>query len=162
MSTRFKFDGEVVSDKKRIAEEFNKFYVNVGLSLANKLPNSDICPTSFIRESNMLSMGITAAVATEELFQIFRNLKDPSAGCDDIATCIVKSTFECSIDILLHIFNLSILNGIFPDELKLAKVITLFKSGDIMLTNNYMPVSILPLFYKVLEKLMYDRLLSFF
>ena len=160
VSTRFKFDGEAVSDKKRIAEEFNKFYVNVGLSLANKLPNSDVCPTSFIRESNMHSMGITA-VTTEELFQIFRNLKDSSTGCDDIAACIVKSTFECNIDILLHIFNLSILNGIFPDELKLAKVIPLFKSGDTMLTNNYRPVSILPLFSKVLEKLMYDRLLSF-
>ena len=71
-------------------------------------------------------MGITA-VTTEELFQIFRDLKDSSAGCDDIATCIVKSTFECNIDILLHIINLLILNGIFPDELKLAKVLPLFK-----------------------------------
>ena len=117
-------------------------------------------PPLRIKYSNMHSMGITA-VTTEELFQIFLNLKDSSAGCNDIAACIVKSTFECNIDILLHIFNLSILNAIFPDELKLAKVMPLFKSGDIMLTNNYRPVSILPLFSKVLEKLMYDRLVSF-
>ena len=66
MSTRFKFDDGIVFDKKRIAEEFNKLYVNVGLSLGNKLPNNGICPTSFIRENNMNSMDI-AAVTIEEL-----------------------------------------------------------------------------------------------
>ena len=55
---------------------------------------------------------------------------------------------------------MSIPNGIFPDELRLTKVIPLFKSGDIMLTNNCRPVSILPLFSKVLKKLMYASLLS--
>ena len=79
-------------------------------------------PTSFVRESNIHSMGITA-VTTEELFQIFRNWNYSSAGCDDIAACVVKSTFVCNFYILLHIFKLSKLNGILLNELKLAKVI---------------------------------------
>ena len=57
--------------------------------------------------------------------------------------------------------NLSITQGIFPKQLKLAKVIPLFKSGDPMTFSNYRPVSVLPLFSKILENLMFTRLLSF-
>ena len=87
-SARFKCDGEVVSDKKGIADDFNKFYVSVGLSFAKKISNSDICPTSFISEGNVHSMGITAATK-EELFKVFRHLKHSSADCDDIAACVI-------------------------------------------------------------------------
>ena len=57
--------------------------------------------------------------------------------------------------------NLSITQGVFPKQLKLAKVIPLFKSGDPMTFSNYQPMSVLPLFFKILENLMYTRLLSF-
>ena len=57
--------------------------------------------------------------------------------------------------------NLSITKGVFPDELKVARVIPLFKSGDVTSFSNYRPVSVLPLFSKILERLMYSRLLSF-
>ena len=57
--------------------------------------------------------------------------------------------------------NISIVNGIFPSEMKIAKVIPLFKSGDKMSMSNYRPVSVFPLFSKILERLMYSRLLSF-
>ena len=55
----------------------------------------------------------------------------------------------------------SLTQGIVPDELKIAKVIPTFKGGDDMLINNYLPVSILPVFSKVQERLMYNRLYSF-
>ena len=57
--------------------------------------------------------------------------------------------------------NLSITKGIFPSELKIARVIPLFKSGDPTSFSNYRPVSVLPIFSKILERLMYRRLLSF-
>ena len=57
--------------------------------------------------------------------------------------------------------NISITSGVVPNELKIARVIPLFKSGDAMHFANYRPVSVLPLFSKVLERLMYTRLLTF-
>ena len=57
--------------------------------------------------------------------------------------------------------NLSLRYGIFPAELKIARVIPLFKSEDPGCFSNYRPVSVLPLFSKILERLMYQRLLSF-
>ena len=62
---------------------------------------------------------------------------------------------------LTYISNLSLQEGVFPDELKIANVIPLFKSDDPELFNNYRPVSLLCTVSKVFERIMYNRLLSF-
>ena len=49
----------------------------------------------------------------------------------------------------------------FPKELKMAKVIPVYKSGSTMELNNYRPISVLNTFYKVFKRLMYDRLAKF-
>ena len=58
---------------------------------------------------------------------------------------------------MLHVFNLSIVKGIFPDDLKIARVTPVFKGGHEDL-ENYRPISILPCFPKILERIMYNRL----
>ena len=88
-------------------------------------------------------------------------MKNSSPVWDGISPHIVKMTSSLLIKPLLHICNLSILHGVFPTELKIAKVIPLFKGGDNMQLVNYRPVSILPVFSKLLERLMLDRLLTF-
>ena len=59
-------------------------------------------------------------------------------------------------------FYSMIRSGVFPDDLKIAKVIPLYKSGDSSLFTNYRPISLLPAFSKVFERLIYNRLHSFF
>ena len=61
-----------------------------------------------------------------------------------------------------YIFNLPIEKGIFPDQLKIAKVTPSFKNSDNTLMHNYCPISVLPCFSKTLERVIYDRLYSFF
>ena len=69
---------------------------------------------------------------------------------------------ECAITYpLIYIFDLSLSTGIVPDQLKIARVIPLFKSGFISQFSNYRPVSILPAFSKILEKIVYIRLSNF-
>ena len=51
--------------------------------------------------------------------------------------------------------------GVFPEELKTANVLPLYKADDPMLFNNYRPVSLLTVLSKVFEKIMYNRLLNF-
>ena len=65
------------------------------------------------------------------------------------------------MDPLTHVLNLSMLQGVVPNELKIARVIPLFKADNNMLISNYRPVSVLPVFSKILERLMYNRLYSF-
>ena len=62
---------------------------------------------------------------------------------------------------LVHICNLSQQQGIFPDELKIANVLSLFKACDPFVFNNYRPVSSLCVSSKVYEKVMYNRLIAF-
>ena len=59
---------------------------------------------------------------------------------------------------MTYICNLSLQSGIFPNELKVAKVIPIFKAGDVHDVSNYRPVSILPQLSKIIAKLFEKRL----
>ena len=71
---------------------------------------------------------------------------------------LIKSLISSIADPLTTVINKSITEGIFPDEMKLAKIIPLFKSGDEKLPNNYRPISILATLSKVLEKAVYIQI----
>ena len=62
---------------------------------------------------------------------------------------------------LTTIINMSFATGIYPDQLKIAKVIPIFKKGDKLLVSNYRPISLLSNINKIFEKLVYSRLYSF-
>ena len=62
---------------------------------------------------------------------------------------------------MTHIFNLSITSGMVPIELKIARVVPLFKAGDKSIFSNYRPISVLPSFSKILEKPVYNRLIDY-
>ena len=100
-------------------------------------------------------------VIENEVLTIVKNFKGKmSTSYDEVKMKTVKSIIH-SIVPLTHIFNRSISTGIFPERLKLAKVIPIFKSGNRKKFSNYRPVSIWPQFSKILEKLFYNRLVSF-
>jgi hypothetical protein len=72
----------------------------------------------------------------------------------------VKNSINLISKTLTHIVNISLESGIVPDKLKIAKVIPLFKSGERKIISNYRPVSILPVFSKILEKAVYCRIIN--
>ena len=81
-----------------------------------------------------------------------------SVGYDDISFNIVKTCFGVFHKPPLHRFNLFLQTGIFPDKLKIVRVPPLFKGGENYELGNYRPISVLPCFSKILEKIMYNRL----
>ena len=88
-------------------------------------------------------------------------MKNSSLEWDCISPKIVKQTYRCFLESLVHITNMSILHSVFPDELKIAQVIPLYKGGVSKLLVNYRPVSVLTVIPKVLEGLMYNRINEF-
>ena len=62
---------------------------------------------------------------------------------------------------LAKILNNSIERGIYPEKLKIAKVVPIFKSDGETDTNNYRPISLLSIFTRIFEKLMHTRLSSY-
>ena len=102
------------------------------------------------------------SLSINELKEAFFSLKtNKIPGYDDIYFNVVKKCFGEIDESLKHLFNLSLENGIFPEKVKIAKVIPLFKNGDPENITNYHPVSALPCFSKVLKRIVYNRLYKY-
>ena len=130
---------EIVGETK-IANEFNNFFTNIGPKLAQKIPQPSRPFQSYMKTVN--SELENKKVTTNELKEAFFSLKiNKSAGFDDMSYNVVKNCFGELSDPLLHIFNLSLLNGMFPDSLKTAKVTPVYKDGDSSNLGNYRPLN---------------------
>ena len=84
-----------------------------------------------------------------------------AVGSDGLYRIIITDNFDLISNQVLFIFNLSFAQGIFPKLLKTAIVTPIYKSGSRNDPSNYRPISLLTIFSKLLEKLFYNRLLSF-
>ena len=157
---KFNIEDVMVTDKLEIALNFNNFYVNIGKNLSNDIPTNSGDPLLYIKTQVPDSIFLES-VDEAEIISICKNMKDCSSGWDQILPRVVKSTYQNFMVPITHVMNLSIINGVVPNELKVAKVVPIYKSGDRRLINNYRPVSVLPCFSKILEKLMYNRISNF-
>lgn len=102
-----------------------------------------------------------APTTQQEVKTILDNLKCNAAGIDDIPPKLLKITSNIIANPLSYLINLAFTQGVFPDNLKIAKVIPVYKKGDKKDVNNYRQVSVLPAFSKVYEKAVSCRLASF-
>ena len=66
----------------------------------------------------------------EEVQSVIKSLKDSRSGWDAISSRVIKTTHSSFIVPLTHIMNMFLLKGVFPSELKIARVIPLFKTGE--------------------------------
>ena len=101
-------------------------------------------------------------VTNHEIVKCISVFKTSSSGYDDISPTALKHVAAIISVPLTHIVNLTLKSGIFPNALKIAKVVPILKSGKRSDINNYRPISILPAFSKVFEKVITSRLVTFF
>ena len=143
---------------KKIANSFNDYFINVAKSVAHNIV-SQIDPLSYIDESKNCITDIPVTV--NDVKAIVSQLNNSTAGPDDLPASIMKQVSnECCIP-LTNLFNLSVLQGDFPSEMKLAKVLPIYKTDNHQLIQNYRPISTLNLFSKVYERVIYNNLLDF-
>ena len=74
---------------------------------------------------------------------------------------IIKLSIDIIVEPLTEIINVSLVSGCFPDTLKIAKFLPVFKTGGPEKLKNYRPISILPAFYKLYEKVVYNRIYKY-
>ena len=159
----FKINNCDSSDPKLISDGFNNFFTNVGPQLADKIPRSNVNFKDYLNKARSPTNSLFLTPTDyDEIIEVCNSLKsDSSPGFDEIKPGIIKSVKHLIAVPLVHIFNLSVTRGIFPSQLKTAKVIPVFKSGDSDIFNNYRPISVLPIFSKVFERLVHNRLYNF-
>lgn len=79
-----------------------------------------------------------------------------------LSNSIIKQTIHLISEPLAFVFNKCSSEGYFAQSLKISKIIPVYKKGDKSLPHNYRPISIIPIFSKIFESLMYNQLSNFF
>ena len=98
----------------------------------------------------------------DEILKIINDLDGKKSGdIFNISPDVVKLNGQVNSQILTIIFNKSIQEGCFPTAMKIAKILPLHKGDSALLVGNYRPISLLPIFSKIFERLIYNRLIEF-
>ena len=156
-----KINGLLVENPETIANSFNNYFVTIASELSNALPEYSGSFEEFLSPSRSNSMGCLLT-SPEEILKISASLKKThSRGLDDIDPYLATPNINLITKPLSSIINCSLLNGIVPTKIKMAKVVPIFKKGDAENPANYRPISVLPYFSKYFEKIVYDRLSNY-
>ena len=156
--SKFNINGNPTIDKSVISNSFNNYIIHVGPQLAQHI-QSHINPLNYVNNT-MKSMFIPY-ISEYEINETVKSLKNSSAGWDFITAFITKQCIKHYIKPLTYLTNSSFKNDTFPEELKLAKVIPIFKNRDTQNISNYRPISILSFFSKLIEKTIYNHFTNF-
>lgn len=116
------------------------------------------CTTSRMVNSNFYFY----PVIKHEVVDIITSLKNKSsAGLDSVSARVLKMIGEDIAQHFAYCINLSVTTGIFPSPLKKAIVIPLHKSNDVKDITNYRPISLLSVFSKVFERIVFNRMMCY-
>ena len=154
-------NGSIITDQKKVANKFNKFYTNVADKLVRKLGNPTTKFQDYLKNPNKHTIFLNETDPGEVATLIHKLDVNKSGDIYGINARLIKDAGPSMATNLSTIFNLSIKCGIFPQPLKTAKVIPIFKADSKMLPGNYRPISLLPIIGKLLERIIFKRLSSF-
>ena len=159
----FLIDDVNVSDPLMIANKFNEFFVNIGPKLADGIisPLNTNFKDYLTSECNT-SFKFSLATNDQTLKAIDSLKPKTSFGEDRISNKLLKYIKTDIGDVLTLIFNQCVTQSIFPNALKIAKVIPLYKKDKDYIFDNYRPISLLPSISKVFEKLIHSQIYQYF
>ena len=145
-----------------IANKFNEYFTSLASNLNEKVLSSTQRLESFVQfmSSSVPNSIFLEDTNPEEVYKIIIEFQNGKAS--DIPVVVLKKTAHLICKPLATIYSKCMRDGIFPSVLKTGKVIPIHKKENKECIENYRPVSILPVFEKIFEKIIYNRLYSFF
>ena len=158
----------LVCDQNEVCDIFNSFFVNVAKDIGDRN-----IPVDFTHPSIQAIGKATETVENPSLSFSFvdentvqkhiRKLGVKKAtGFDGISAGVVKLAEPAIVPPLTLLVNKSIESSVFPDNLKSAQVVPLHKKNSTLAKSNYRPVSILPMFSKIFERVLFNQMIEFF
>lgn len=159
--------GESHTDPKYVCNLFNDYFINVIKDNIVKptINNSDIGNLSNDSSKNYsffqpsFNFRPVNDAEVEHVVNSFRC--KVSSGYDEVPIQVLKAGNQQLKKILAHLINSSFVSGIFPNQLKISKVVPIHKTDDKRNLANYRPVSLLPTISKIYEKLAYNQLINY-
>ena len=131
-----------------IANHFNNYFCGIGKSLAYQINDTCSKDSSHFLRIRIPESIFIAPKYPQEIKQIISSLRNSSSSGPEGFSFFIKSASADLASPLSFIFNFCIENGIFPESLKISKVIPIYKSGAKSEVNNYRPISLLPVLSK--------------
>ena len=146
-----------INNANLIAENLNEYFINIGQKLADLLPLINSPPPQMI--TFQTSFDKFLPTTEDEILNSINGLKNgSSSGLDKITVKLAKSLAKLIAAPLSSAINECFNSGKFPDDLKSARVTAIFKAGDRTNPSNYRPISVLSIFYKLIEFAIKSRL----
>ena len=150
---------ELITEDIDVAESFNEKFVSISKTLAASIDNVPF--TTHGIKTNEKSLFFYPADGTE-ISRIVKNVKNhKSLGLDGLPAEILKVSHDVIVEKLTHLVNESLKNGTFPQVLKAARVVPIYKSGKKSIRENYRPISVLSVLSKIFECVVHERLYNF-
>ena len=162
----FEINNKRITDRRIIANEFNKYFVSIAEKMNNDAQDGGInvnnanIPTftDYMSRSQESSIYLHDCTS-DEIQTIIMDLECGKAS--DIPIKLIKRSAHVFTPTLAKYYNILMSAGRFPDDLKIGKISPIYKKGNEEFIENYRPVSTLPIFGKLFEKIIYSRLYSY-
>ena len=150
-----------MSNYSIITEEFNNFFAKIGKTVSESVPSPTTSFHSHLQDRSFVNF-FMQPTDIYEIKNVVTNLKTKcTIGFDSLSTKLIQQTIGEIIIPFRHIINQSFVTGVVPENLKVAKVIPIYKSGNKNVCNNYRPISILPALSKIMGKIVCNRLVNY-
>ena len=121
-------NGRMINDTAEIVNKFNEFFINIGLDLISNVSRVSHETHHKYLTRNILTSFNFSLVDENHIAKTLASLRTKNfSGHDGISTKLLKSISPALLKPLIIVINQSLITGIFPDKLKIAKVIPLFK-----------------------------------
>jgi hypothetical protein len=160
--TSLMVNNKLLTDPKSVSETFNEYFSTIASKLQKKIhhPSKDF--SAFLQDENPSNFFIKPTNVIEVLNNINDLNTNKGTGPHSIPTNIFHLIKFAVAEPLVNITNLSFKTGIYIDDLKISKVIPIFKDkGSELEHPNYRPISLLSNINKIIEKLMHERIYDF-
>ena len=156
-------NNKFIDHSSDIAEEFNKYFVEIKNSLGKNMENQNNINYSAYLKNPVLNSNVLEPPTANEFFYLLLSTKSSKAcGCDNNNNFFLRIRAFVLAPILAVYFGKALELSIFPHVFKTAKVIPIFKSGNKDNIDNYHPIALFPNLSKILEKLIKNCFTKFF
>ena len=144
-----------------VANKFNEFFLNIADKLSAKINKKPTKFQDYLKNPNKSSFYLNET-SPDESIKIINNLDGKkSSDIHNISPDLVKLSNQAVAQSLSIIFNRCIHEGHFPQSMKKAKLIPLHKGESALSVANYRPISLLPIFSKIFERLIYNQFIAY-
>ena len=154
-------DGKTLTKERDVLEALNCHFVSVGPKLARSIERRQVdnCLQHITQINEEM---LFKTIDKKYVMNAINRLKNGKAsGPDKVTITLVKDVCESIAHPLMLIYNSSLVNGVFPDIWKLARVTPIYHWGPKTDLNNYRPISVILVFSRIIERLTHDQLIEF-